>query len=189
MFKLLMIAFTASRSNMMTTIIVLILYAPLLILALTSTIRRNNFKILYRHPSLILLPTFTHFTFSLSCLDTPPSSCSLYLNSSNCHGPKDVTIRFSKLYTWINIVISCLSYTILLVTVQLIVQNEPRRHVKPPLIIELLQYCTPGVIMGIILTITFMYMDQWCKCCVWDCCNTETKVNVYDPNNRCFIFN
>ena len=70
-------------------------FLPQFLLALFSVVdfrSKNSLKILYRQPPLLLLPTFTCFTFIRV--------------SSGCCGQADNRIRFSKKMTAVNMALT-----------------------------------------------------------------------------------
>ena len=71
------------------------LFIPNMALALWSSVgsSKSSLKMLIHHPSIIILPMFTFFTFSKM--------------STGCCGKEDNRVRFSPVYTCINILISC----------------------------------------------------------------------------------
>ena len=68
------------------------LFLPQLLLALWSSFgaTKASLKTIIQHPSIIILPMFTFFTFS---------------KMNTFCGDRDIKIKFSPLYTWINIII------------------------------------------------------------------------------------
>ena len=82
-----------------------LLFLPPLLLSLISTLNFHNkssLKILYRQPSLIILPTVTFFTFSRH-------------NIGYCCCGENNQVSFSKKFTWLNITISTVGYVVWLV--------------------------------------------------------------------------
>ena len=138
-----MIAVITSRdNNILTGITVILLFLPPLILSIITTINWKNRRVLVQHPSLILLPVFTFFTFSKQKMKM---SC----------GKNTVThrIKFSYLYTWINIVISSICFGSIFVISRIMVNNEWQSN---SLSYWLLLSSTILFILGIDLTILFM---------------------------------
>ena len=81
-----------------------ILFLPQLLLSLVTTLNfrdKSSLKILYRHPSLFILPTVTFFTFSR--LDI---GCCCCCSENN-------RVSFSKKFTWLNIAVSTIGYLVL----------------------------------------------------------------------------
>ena len=84
-------------------ITIVLLFLPQAVLAIFSSLNlrsKSSLEIITRHPSILLLPVFTFFTFSK-------------LNVS-CSGPES-RIRFSKKFSWINIGVSAVGYVACLV--------------------------------------------------------------------------
>ena len=80
-----------SKLDSKTFLLILLLFLPQLLLAIFSTLdlsSRNSLKILISHPSLILLPVFTFFTFS----------------KIQCCG--DRRVKFSVRFTLINMAVT-----------------------------------------------------------------------------------
>ena len=71
------------------------LYVPNLVFALWSSLgaKKSSWKIVIQDPSIILLPTFTFFTFA---------------KMNTFCGNRDIRVKFSPLYTWINMAWSSL---------------------------------------------------------------------------------
>merc|ERR1719510_681550 len=82
------------------TVTILFSFLPPILLSLFSTVNffnKSSLKILYRHPSLIILPTVTVFTFSR-------------LNIGCCS--ENNKVIFSKKFTYINIAVSTVGYVV-----------------------------------------------------------------------------
>ena len=93
--------FNITRSNLDSSTkfhLILLLFLPQLLLAIFSTLdlsSRNSLKILISHPSLILLPVFTFFTFS----------------KIQCCG--DRRVKFSVRFTLINMAVSVVAQAVM----------------------------------------------------------------------------
>ena len=77
------------------SIAICLMFLPPFLLGLFSVVdfrSKNSLKILYRQPSLLLLPTFTCFTFIRV--------------SSGCCGQADKRVMFSKKMTGVNMVLT-----------------------------------------------------------------------------------
>merc|ERR1719510_2324590 len=88
------------ESSLDLALTILFSFIPPLLLSLFSTLNffnTSSLKILYRHPSLIILPTVTFFTFSR-------------LNIGCCS--ENNKVGFSKKFTYINIAVSMVSYVV-----------------------------------------------------------------------------
>ena len=152
-----------------------LLFLPQFLLSLFSTVNilnKSSLKILYRHPSLIILPTVTFFTFSrlnIGC------------------GSKDSRVSFSKKFTYINIVLSFLGYVSWLVWwyFSFITHHPPCPSTHHLIFYEyILPITLPPLLISILLTILFLHLDKLPKCC----CDPREQLSVYDPDqNRRFI--
>merc|ERR1719510_1882935 len=82
------------------TVTILFSFLPPILLSLFSTVNffnKSSLKILYRHPSLIILPTVTFFTFSR-------------LNIGCCS--ENNRVSFSTKFTYINIAVTTVGYVV-----------------------------------------------------------------------------
>ena len=139
-------------------ITILILHVPNLIMALITTIDKNNIKIIYKHPSLILLPCFTFFSFKKIKL---------------CNG--DGGVKFSKRMTLINIVLSTVSLGSTYGVLQ--TSNARTYYTFSVSVIPVFVGC-------IILTLIVLFMEECCKCFnapTWF--NIKNDIRIYDPSN------
>ena len=120
----------------------LLLFLPQFLLALFTTVNlrdRSSLKILYRHPSLIILPTITFFSFSR-------------LNNVNiCCCDGDTRVSFSKRFTYINMTVTTVGFVswFLYFGVNFAI-----------LIFTLLL-----LLFSILLTALFLHLDKLPKCC------------------------
>ena len=135
------------------------LFIPLPLFAIWSSIgaKKSSLKVIFQHPSIILLPIFTYFTFSK-------------MNTS-CWGKRDVRLIFSPLHTWLNIIISsgCI-YCFFLAGdigpwnfgIDFVLLNIP----------------------AVVPTVIFLHYDYLFCCCCECCLQPATKMSVYDPDNQ-----
>merc|ERR1719510_1524350 len=139
------------------TVTILFSFLPPILLSLFSTLNffnKSSLKILYRHPSLIILPTVTFFTFSR-------------LNIGCCS--ENNKISLSKKFTYINIAVSTLSYVVWGVW-----------HFSTDLVDHFIVVGVPLIlhVLSILLTALFLHLDKLCCCC----CNPMEQLSVYDPD-------
>merc|ERR1719510_608951 len=140
------------------TVTILFSFLPPILLSLFSTVNffnKSSLKILYRHPSLIILPTVTFFTFSR-------------LNIGCCS--ENNKVRFSKKFTYINIAVSTVSYVVWGVWYYF--------TLKYPSEYWILCVILPLHVLSILLTALFLHLDKLCCCC----CNPMEQLSVYDPD-------
>ena len=136
------------------------LFLPPLLLSLFSTLNFLNvssLKILYRHPSLIILPTVTYFTFGRH-----NTGCSSYCCSENNR------VIFSKKFTWVNIAVSTVAYLVWGVWMFWKLQWE--------IVQMFLSYILIPIVPSILLTALFLHLDKLC------CCNPREQLSVFDPD-------
>ena len=137
-----------------------ILYLPQLFLAFSSTVdltKKNSLKILISHPSLLLLPMFTFFTFS----------------KLQCCG--DRRVKFSKRFTLINIAISVAGIITCLVW-----NSDQLVAIKTFTITLVITSAT--TILGILSTVIFLYLDTLCCCCCGCFLSATETLRVFDPD-------
>ena len=168
-----MIAVITSRdNNILTGITIILLFLPPLILSLITTIDWKNRRVLVQHPSLILLPVFTFFTFSKMRVSCGRSTVS----------PKDSRIKFSYLYTWINMFTSSICFGSIFVISRLMVDDDWQSQT---LSYWLLHISTILFGLGINLTILFLYLEKWfLPCCTCPCFHIKMDLTVYDPEQE-----
>ena len=149
-----------------------LLYLPNFIFSLIVTIERKNVAIIWQHPYLIALPTYTFFTFSKSCVWSHKSG----------DGHK---ISFSNMYSFINMAISSVSIVLVFINLRLTMGEEiylmtfDHLPLKPTIFITLLLIPTPMFVIGLILSTAFIDMELFCgKCCHW--CKEELYIHIYD---------
>ena len=140
------------------TVTILMLFLPQFLLSLFSTLNfrvKSSLKILYRQPSLIILPTVTFFTFSR-----------LNIGCSS----DDSRVSFSKKFTYINITVSSVGYVCLVVWWYFNFLLDD--------FIFVLVVTLPLHVLSIHLTALFLHLDKL-PCC---CCNPKEQLSVYDPD-------
>ena len=151
--------------HLSATITISLLILPPFLLSIFSTVNFHSIsslKILYRHPSLIILPTFTFFTFSKTSL---------------CNG--DSRVIFSRKFTWLNVAVSTLGLVVWRVWSYFKYDKWYNVNVSYSLISIL-----PLSVLSILLTALFLHTDKLCGCC----CNPREQLSVYDPDlNKRFI--
>ena len=146
-----------------------ILYLPQLFLALMTTLDKkiSSLNILRYHPSLIMLPVFTFFTFSK--------------NSNFCRGSEsmDSRVMFSLKYTKINMGISLASYVIFCYVMKYTILTESDIYKN----YYDLFYWTNFLlfVFTVILAISFLYLENF----YWFCCDcfldAKQEIFVHDP--------
>ena len=139
---------------------ILMLFVPQFLLSLFSTLNfrdKSSLKILYRQPSLIILPTVTFFTFSR-------------LNIGCCSD--DSRVSFSKSFTYINITVTSVGY------VCMVVWWSGEVGIDLDIKSGILQYTLPLFVMSILLTALFLHLDKL-LCCS---CDPREQLSVYDPD-------
>lgn len=144
-----------------------LLYLPQLLLALVTTLdtKYSSLTILWNHPSLILLPLFTFFTFSK--------------HHNFCRSdPSDNRVRFSVKYTKINMAISIVSITIFCSPVLLSTESAFSQEYYEPFVYSIVYL----LIVSVILTLAFIYFDHLFCCCCQCCLSSKQQIVVYDPN-------
>ena len=143
-----------------------LLYLPQLVLALVTTLdsKLSSLTILWNHPSLILLPIFTFFTFS-----KPHNFCR--------KDPSDNRVRFSVRYTKINMAISLCSFILFCSVLDLTLLSDSD-------VDHDLYYCLFSIhfAVSMILTIIFIYFDYIFCCCCRCFLSSKHQIVVHDPN-------
>ena len=156
--------------NMMATITFLLLTLPNLLTAMFTTMGRNNWrKLLTHHPHLLLLPTYTFFSFEKF----------------------DDKIRFTKRMTVLNIIICSVCCGVLFVPLQeweMIDGDRDSREMRRFAFLYLFRilFLPPLFIPAIILSMMFLFMEKCCGCCCLGvaCCNITDQIRVYDPDTE-----
>ena len=122
---------------------------------------RNSFKIITHHPSLLLLPTFTFFTFS---------------KVKACSSGRGYLVRFSKKLTLVNIGVSIVGYVCWLVWFyyKFVVGGiYTFSDVSFRLIFSLSSFISSATLTGL-----FLFLDRFC-CCA---CVPGEEISIYDPS-------
>ena len=136
---------------------ILLVFLPSLLLSLISTVNfrdKSSLKILYRHPSLIILPTVTFFTFSR--------------HNTGCVCSGSNRVSFSRIFTWLNIAVNTLGYAVC----GALLQSKELSY-----ILSFIHFYPLIPLSSILLTALFLHLDKLCCCC----CNPREQLSVYDP--------
>ena len=136
-------------------------FGPFLLLSLAVTIDRKNWKILYQHPYIILLPVFTYFTFSK--------------NKILCGGATDSRLVFSKNFTYFNMLLTGGAF--------IWVFMRDASFNSGFFVIMLVP-----LVLSVVPTILFMKMPRYsddCEDC--GCCNIHNDVHLYDADTGLVI--
>ena len=134
---------------------IILLFLPNLLIAIFTTVGRKNYRALLQHPSLLLLPTFSMFSYQK------------IRARAGCCGDTDGKIMFSKKMSMCNIRVSGISLVV-------IIGLQMR--------ILLLALVLPLLLASIIFSLTFMFMEECCDgCCLTvACCNITDQERIYD---------
>ena len=146
------------------------MYLPQLLLALFTTLdfKFTSLTILRNHPSLIMLPVFTFFTFS-----EPHNFCR--------SDPDDSRVMFSLKYTKINMAISIACYILFCYVMRFTLLNESDIFQNYYSLFFWSNFLL--FVLTLILAISFMYFD-YIFCCCCNCFLAATQqLSVYDPNH------
>ena len=147
------------------------LFVPQLVLSILSTLNlrsKNSLHIITRHPSVILLPVVTFFTFAkvkVGC------------------GANESRVRFSKRFSWSNIGVSVVGYVSWAVWFYYRFEFYKGRRdfyeVYLPISLS-------PLVLSIILTALFLHLDS---ICCSECARVPAEeISVYDPStDRRFI--
>jgi len=149
-----------------SVLFIAILFLPGFLLSLLSLCHyKTSFKDIFSHPSLVLLPVFTHFTFSFR-----PMYCS--------SRQKDVgRVQWSKICTLINIVLSLVGMCVMLTGWgKAAVSDRGKSSFLGFLYIGVIFLTVP--IIGMILTLIFCYVDTCYCCCCCCCCSTPCSPDI-----------
>ena len=150
-------------------------FLPQFLLAVFSVLdfrSGNSLRILYRQPSLLLLPTFTCFTFSRV--------------SSSYRGQADNRVVFSKRMTIANMVLTAAGTVACVIYIQIIDFSDHSDHIEflyrmPYVFLIALIFALILVCPGTIATLLFLFNDKMSGCC----CNCWTAPPLeevaYDP--------
>ena len=174
----------AHGGKMFATTTFLLLTLPNLLTAISTTMERNNVrKVLIQHPHLLLLPTYTFYSFEK------------LQHNCNCGCAElDHKIRFSKRMSIMNIIIQSICFGVVFgLSVVWQFDSDWKRggltSLLPdfsPLTIVLLVYSLPPFILAIILSMIFLFMEKCCGCCCLSvaCCNISDQIRVFDPDRE-----
>jgi len=143
-------------------ITLLLLFLPSFLLAIFSTLNfrdKSSFSILYRHPTLIIIPAVTCFSFSRFGFDQLESV--------------RVKVVFSKKMSFANIVLTTVGF----VSWVVYCYYEIKWWHPGGIIFGL-----PLLVISIIHTLLFLFLDKLSSC--FSCCPTsEEQLSVYDPRD------
>ena len=150
------------------------LFVPQLVLSILSTLNlrsKNSLNILTRHPSLILLPVVTFFTFAKVQV-----GCSA--NESR--------VRFSKRFSWYNIGVSVVGYVSWAVWFYFRFEFGKNEGWRRSFYEVYLAFSLYPLVLSIILTALFLHLDS---ICCSECARVPAEeISVYDPStDRRFI--
>jgi len=138
------------------------MFLPSFLLGLFSVVdfcSKNSLKIIYRQPSLLLLPTFTCFTFSKV--------------SSGCCGQADNSVMFSKKMTGINMVLTVIQT----ICWEIFFYH---RYSNGKIVITI-----PLLVTGLVSTLMFLFYDKMFSCCCgWCLSPSNTEPAIYQPETR-----
>ena len=147
-----------------------LLYLPQLLLALVTTLdtKYSSLTILRNHPSLVMLPVFTFFTFSKQ--------------HNFCRSDtSDNRVMFSLKYTKINLAISMVSFALFNYVWRFSLRTESELFHQG--YYYLLTYSAIYLfVASVILTITFIYFDYLFCCCCPCFLSSKQQIVVHDPN-------
>ena len=131
------------------------LFIPQLILAIWSSVgaKKSSLKMIIQHPSIILLPIYTFYTFSK-------------INTIN--GDRDVRVKLSPLYTSINMFLS-FGYGFMTIYFYFGFGFMLAKSIF--------------AVFAIISTAIFLYYDSVFPCCCECCLLPPYQISVYDPDN------
>ena len=159
-----------SRSIFMQTLAVFGLFIPQTLLAIFSTIgwSKASLKILLHHPSLILLPTFTFFTFA---------------KIRTCCGPQNLRIMFSKKFTFYNMVISTIYVAVMayLSISYLLSTGYNSTAFSGNVVHGLIIIMIIIIMIGVVPTTIFLLYDKLFCCCCSCWLQPLEEVVVFDP--------
>ena len=147
------------------------MYLPGLITGVISTWHYGLLKTFLTHPSLLLLPTFSYFTF-----ESNTKKCCAKSDPSN-----DVEIRFSVKWTYLNIFFSQAS-----LLVNIAVSGAAYGLFTFPDALLVFLYVSFGILPAILLTIIFLFISSPPKNCT--CCFSPLEINVYKPSSPSKVF-
>ena len=144
------------------------MFLPNFITSMISTVGRTNYRIMVQHPYVVLLPTFTFFSYQKVRADW-------------CGGEPDRKIMFSKKMTIFNMFINGLCLGAIFSLVQL---NTGWK--SSPITFSLCEVSLPLFFLAILVSMVFMFMEQCCgSCCLTIiCCNIKDRSTIFDPDQK-----
>ena len=152
-------------------------FGPLLLLSLSVTMDRKNWKILYQHPYIVLLAVFTYFTFSKKKI--------------LCGGATDSRLVFSKKLTYFNMLLNSILTVVVCILAyfsggfsagaypNIKIHND---NDMITLMIMVYSVLLLTLILSSVLTILFLHMPSCCCCGGFGCCNIHNDVHMYDAD-------
>ena len=151
---------------------------PPLFMAIFSTIAftRNSFKIIIFKPELIIMPIGTYYIY-IHTYNYIYFSVTFFSFSKMKHNPchQDCRVAFSPLFTIINIIISTICYSLLV----LVILKFPQSVLGDLLVVAI--FCVVPHFLGIVFTLIFIFYDKICCYCGQCCLGAEERM-VYDPS-------
>ena len=159
---------------------ILLLFVPQFLLSLFSTLNlrdKSSLKILYRQPSLIILPTVTFFTFSKIKIKICRPDCSLRIvpeskNDKINHCCDNSQVMFSKKITWVNMLVSSVGYASWVFSCYFAFNGQVfQKQIK-----TFSMFTFIPLAFSILLTALFLHLDKL------PCCNPREQLSVYDPD-------
>ena len=140
----------------------MLLFGPQFLLSMMTTLKlsgKASLNILTRHPSLIILPTVTFFTFSR-------------IKIGCCADESKVV--FSKKFTWVNFAVSSVGYLSWAIWLYFRFRGDwvYFNQILPSTLSPLL--------LSMILTILLLHLDKL-SCCSDCCLSPGEQLSVYDP--------
>jgi len=162
------------------SIAICLMFYPSFLLGVFSVVdfcSKDSRKILYRQPSLLLLPTFTCFTFSRI--------------SSGCRGQADNRVTFSKKMTGVNMVLTVIQTICWELFYYHYNYSNPYDEGKFNWTILMLitglrkfDWTILMLITGLVSTLMFLFYDKmfsgFCGCCL----SPSTEFAIYQPETR-----
>merc|ERR1712066_390188 len=143
------------------------LFLPQFLLTIFCTLNlrsKNSLKIITRHPSLILLPIFTFFTFAKVKV-----GCSA----------DESRVRFSKRFSWSNIGVSLVGYVTWAVWFYYRFDFGRYAWSRHDFYALHLSSTIPPLVLSAILTALFLHLD---RVCCSECARVPgEQISVYDP--------
>ena len=129
-------------------------------MALSAGCSKEFIEIICGYPAILVLPAFTYFSIGPK-------------NLSCCKGSKDTNskyrLAFSKRLTLINMALTVIQYTIVLIIVDVVLSGHGTASFG--------MLCAPILFLSMLFTIIFLLLDMQCCCsrcqictCCWGCC-------------------